>query len=94
MVASARDFLFAIKESTHTVFDDDAVSFLEALREFISTELDKQTGLTREERDATCFFEGMLRGVQVKLAHRKQSSAAKLGALGLLVDGKPKLDTM
>lgn len=94
LVANATEFLFAIKESTHTVFDEDATEFLEELRKFISAGLDNQTGLTREQRDSICFFEGMLRGVQIKLTHRKQQAAAKLSELGLLEDGKPKLTEM
>ena len=91
MVANAREFLFAIKESTHTVFDEDAVEFLDQIREFASNELDKQTSLHPHERDSIMFFEGMLRGVQLKLTHRKQEAAAKLSKMGLLENGVPKL---
>jgi hypothetical protein len=91
MVANAREFLLAIKESTHTVFDEDAVEFLENLREFASQSLDKQTNLHRHERDGVMFFEGLLRGVQLKLTHRKQQAASKLSEMGLLENGVPKL---
>lgn len=92
VVANARDFLFAIKESTHTVFDADAVEFLDALRDGMSRTLDAQTGLSRDERDGIFFFEGMLRGVQLQLKRKQQHDKAKLAEMGLLgSDGNPRL---
>lgn len=92
MVANAREFLFAIKESTHTVFDHDAVEYLDGIRAYMTAQLDKQPNLTPAERDAIFFFEGMLRGTQLKLKQKQHRTASKLSALGLLKDGKPTLD--
>ncbi len=83
MVKDAREFLLAIKESTHTVFDEDAVEFLELLREQMSQSLDARH-IEQYERDSILFFEGMLRGVQVQLTRNKQHEAARLADLGLL----------
>jgi len=83
MVANARDFLLAIKESTHTTFDHDAVEFLEGLRDGMSRSLDSSApNLHQYERDSIFFFEGMLRGVQIKLTAKKQKAAALLAESG------------
>ncbi len=91
MVANARDFLLAIKESTHVAFDEDATEFLDGLREAMSRTLDSRQ-VRSDERDSIFFFEGMLRGLQIKLTARKQKAAALLQETGLLgPDGKPRL---
>lgn len=83
MVANARDFLFAIKESTHTVFDADGAEYLDALRDGMSQSLDASSPhLHQHERDSIFFFEGMLRGVQIKLTAKKQKAAALLAESG------------
>lgn len=94
MVQNAREFLLAIKESTHTVFDDEAVEFLDNLRKYMSAAMDTQK-IKGEQRDSIVFFEGMLRGVQLQLKRKEQESRGRLNAMGLLApDGNPKLPNM
>jgi hypothetical protein len=64
MVASGRDFLRAIKESTSIEFDEDAAEFLDDLRRAMSGILDGER-VRGEKRDAIFLFEGMLRGAQI-----------------------------
>lgn len=94
MVKDAREFLLAIKMSTHTTFDADAVDFLELLRTGVSQSLDA-AGATGPERDSVLFFEGMLRGTQIKLIAAGQQAKGRLNAMGLLNgDGEPKIPEM
>jgi hypothetical protein len=82
-VRNGAEFLLAIKESTHTTFDDDAHQFLDAVVTAISGMADAQN-LRGRERDAVIFFEGMLRGTQLKLLGKKQRAASELQQAGKL----------
>lgn len=90
MPANGREFLLAIKESTHTIFDEDAVDYLDTLREGVSRGADAQN-LRDDARDAAIFFEGMLRGVQLKLRRAAAESKSKLNEMGFLSEDGPKL---
>jgi hypothetical protein len=94
MVRDAREFLLAIKESTHVAFDADAAEFLDDIRTYMSRQLDHQ-GVTGDARDSIFFFEGMLRGTQIRVKRQEHESKGRLNALGLLTpDGDPKLPEM
>jgi hypothetical protein len=67
MIETAADFLLAIKESTGTAFDEGAVEFLSLLQRN-EAEAAKLAGATGEKLGRILFFNGMLRGVQLKLA--------------------------
>jgi hypothetical protein len=82
-VRNGREFLFAIKEATHVIFDEDAAEFLDALCEGITGGCDRQN-LRGPERDAVIFFEGMLRGCQLKLTGTKQRARKELFDAGAL----------
>ena len=91
-VTNGRELLHAIKETTHAVFDDDAAEHLDWRLEMMSQQLDARPGLSRVERDAILFFEGMLLGVRLKLTGQAQKAKAKLAAMGLLdSNGEPIL---
>jgi hypothetical protein len=68
---SAADFFFAVNESTRIQgIDDpaeDAVEFLELMAETIFKGLDA-AGSTGRDRDNRILWEGMLKGVQFRLA--------------------------
>lgn len=91
-IRNGREFLLAIKESTHTVFDDDAVEFLDDLVAGICATLDKQ-GARGPDRDRMLYFDGMLRGVQLRLVRDQQRQRKALGDVHMLTgDGKvPKV---
>jgi hypothetical protein len=87
---TGREFLLAIKESTHTVFDEDAAEFLDSLREGITGQSNAQN-LSGPERDAVLFYEGMLRGAQLAFTVTKQRARKALFDAGELnPDGTPK----
>lgn len=69
-VKDAASFLLAIKESTTAVYDHDAVDYLQKVVDELRHGLD-QFGLTQpshqKAREEWIFFEGMLKGVQLKL---------------------------
>jgi hypothetical protein len=71
---SASDFFFAINESTRIkgIPDEapDAVEFLELMAETIFSGLDR-AGSTGRDRDNRILWEGMLKGVQFRLAKDK-----------------------
>lgn len=91
MVANAKEFLLAIKETAQTEYDTSAVEFLEDLVTEISKDLTGR-GVKGRKRDAWLFFEGMLKGVQLRLrrdAIQQRAELARRGALGAY-DGTPK----
>lgn len=93
-VRTGRELLHAIKQVTRAnPFDDDAAEFLDDLVRAMTGITDaEQPHLSRAERDAVFFFEGMLRGCQVDLLGKAQRAKGKLSAAGQLdADGNPKL---
>lgn len=68
---NAREFFFAINESTRIkgIADpsDDAVEFLELMANEIFKRLDRDS-VSGVLRDNIIFWEGMLKGVQLRLA--------------------------
>jgi hypothetical protein len=76
------DFLLAIKEATQTTYDKDAAEFLDGLAKVVSLGCD-QMKVTGERRDRMMFFEGMLRGVQVKLARARLETGQELHDRGI-----------
>jgi hypothetical protein len=67
---TAAEFLFAIKESTHTTYDDDATEYLDSVVTAMLGKMDND-GLTGRDRDNVIFYEGMLKGVQLRLSKDK-----------------------
>jgi hypothetical protein len=65
-VKDAESFLFAIKTSTDFQFDGDAVEWLEGLEERMFALLDSR-GIHGRERDRIILYDGMLKGVILKL---------------------------
>lgn len=85
---SAREFFFAINESCRIqgVSDpsDDAIEYLETLAETIFRGLDADAASGRR-RDNIIFWEGMLKGVQLRLAKdRLRDAEATRATNGLL----------
>ena len=66
-VKDAASFLLAIKETTGTSYDADAVEYLQLKIDAIRRGLDK-LGITDEKkREEWIFFDGMLKGSQLQL---------------------------
>jgi hypothetical protein len=70
-IDTARKFFFAINEATRIegIADpsEDAIEFLEIMSENIFRALDT-SGATGRQRDNMIFWEGMLKGVQLRLS--------------------------
>ena len=89
MIETGADFLFAIKETTSTEFDADAAEFLDMLQKGTAMALTK-AGLSGDRRDAAMFYEGALKGLQIKLARVRIDAEREANELGVdVLTGNP-----
>jgi hypothetical protein len=91
-VKDARSFLAAIKQSTGNFlepnqFDDEAAEYLEMLSENVFTALDNNR-IKGRTRDRLIFFDGMLKGVILKLRKRVLETGTELQDKNLLTEDK------
>lgn len=90
MIETAADFLLMIKETTSTEFDADAVEFLDALQKGTADALTK-AGAVGDRRDAMMFWEGAIKGLQLKLARVRLDAQYEANEMGLdVATGNPK----
>ncbi len=87
VVKDARTFLLCIKETTDTQFDDDALQFLETLEKRIFDGLDA-AGVTGRERDKFLLYEGMLKGVVLRLRRTVLEAGTSLQDANMLDETK------
>lgn len=66
-VKDAKSFLLALKESTTTEYDDDAVEFLQATVDAIRHGLTSLGIADPNLREEWLFFDGLLKGTQLQL---------------------------
>ena len=91
-VKDARSFLTAIKQSTGDFlepnqFDEEAVEYLDMLSENVFTALDNNR-IKGRTRDRLIFFDGMLKGVILKLRKRVLEAGTELQDKNLLTEDK------
>jgi hypothetical protein len=87
VVKDARTFILALKETTDTQFDDDAIDYLETLEKRVFEGLDA-AGVKGRERDRFILYDGMLKGVILKLRRTVLEAGTKLQDANMLDETK------
>ena len=89
MIENGRDFIFAIKESAPNEllrpdWDDDAGDFLDSTLERIRAGLSTAGMTDQRRREYAIFYEGMLKGTQLKLRGAAAKMVSDLHDKGLI----------
>lgn len=87
VVKDARTLLLALKETMDTQFDDDAIDYLETLEKRVFEGLDA-AGVKGRERDRFILYDGMLKGVILKLRRTVLEAGTKLQDDNMLTESK------